>query len=430
MKYTSPTTELRRQQIKKRKQQKAVGAILVCVAIAVGLLALFFLMPKKGETGDNSTILLPQASTAPEETPEANPEATPEANPEVTPEAKPEVTPEANPEATPEVTPEVKPEVTPPIEPAKATPQPTPKKKSWFSFKLPSFFSKTEKEGEAFPVTAFGRTIEEGATSIISLSPTATEALLSSPAQNTLIAVSEYCNKRGQTELMTVGTALIPQVDKIIQLAPQYLIMQTPLSERDKNKIEQSGIKILQISSPKNIEDLKEIYRSISALVVGKTKAQNASENIIYDIETKIKMYEFALKGVQKQRVVMLFNKFGMTATQDTLEGDFLKPFFDIANGGINYFAGTKEELVSTNPQVLIVPNTFSQEDVVAMGFGESEAVKNDRIYYVPIQDFENASPKMIKHLAEIANSVYGDAIKPVTIQDVYPQEKDTVQKK
>lgn len=402
MKYVSPTTEMRRQQMKKRKQQKVAAAVLVCIAIVVGLLAVKFLMPKKEAGSDKPVITQPEETPTIDEVPEETPNT--------------EDTPEEQPEATPEATPETQPE---------ATPKPTskPAKKPWFSFKFPSFFSKTEKEGEAFPVTAFGRTIEQGATGIVSLSPTATEALLSMPVQDTLLAVTEYCNKRGNEKLMTVGTPLIPQIDKIIQIAPEYLIIQMPLTQSDKTKIEQSGIKILQFTAPKKIEDLKEIYRNICALVLGKTKADNASTNVMYDIETKLKMYELALQGAEKQKAMMIFSRYGNVATADTIESEFLKPFFNIANGGTNYFAGTLEELAATNPQVLILPNTFTETTIIDMGFGETDAVKNGKVYYVPIQDFENVSPKVIKHLADIASEVYQGQTRVVTIQEVYPEE-------
>ena len=278
--------------------------------------------------------------------------------------------------------------------------------------KIKGLFVKEEQQ-PAFPAMSFGVQINEEADSIISLSPLATEVILSSPSQHSLIAVSEYCNKR-TNQLMTVGTPLIPKVDKIIQLNPDYLIVQNPLSEQDKIKIQQSGITVLQFNAPDSLEDIKEIYRSITALTKGAQGATDFSEKLYSDLEGKLSLYETALSQVPKKTAVMLFNSYGMVATKDTFEGEILSVFFDIAVGGENYFAESLENIAATDPQVIIVSDLITAQQLEQLGFGGTQAYVNGNIYYVNIQDFENISAKSIKTLAGIANSVYGDSIQPV----------------
>ncbi|MBQ5313483.1 MAG: ABC transporter substrate-binding protein, partial [Oscillospiraceae bacterium] len=294
--------------------------------------------------------------------------------------------------------------------------KPKKKKKSIFA-RIGSIFSKEEVVEVVFPAMSFGVQVSQAAESIISLSPMATEIILSSPSQHSLVAVSEYCNKRG-TELMTVGTPLIPKTDKIIQLAPDYLIVQNPLSEQDKIKIQQSGITVLQFNAPQSLEDFKEIYRSVTALTKGADIATLQAERVYADLTEKLDLYDVALANVQKKSAVMLFNSYGMAATKDTFEGKILSTFFDIAVDGQNYFAQSVEEIAQTNPQVLIVSDLISAEQLAQLGFGETEAYKNGNVYYVNVQNFENASAKSLKTLAGVANSVYGDAIQPAPAEE------------
>ena len=393
MKYVSPQTEKRKKQQKKRKKQLAL-----CVCIAAAAVVLFvavFALTGRDEK--------PQSSSQPDsELVQNSQEQQPSSDTQ-------NISSSDESEAESEQSPQ-----------EEQTPQPTtkPKKKKKSIFaRIGSIFSKEEVVEVVFPAMSFGVQVSQAADSIISLSPMATEIILSSPSQHSLVAVSEYCNKRG-TELMTVGTPLIPKTDKIIQLAPDYLIVQNPLSEQDKIKIQQSGITVLQFNAPQSLEDFKEIYRSVTALTKGADIATLQAERVYADLTEKLGLYDVALANVQKKSAVMLFNSYGMVATKDTFEGKILSTFFDIAVDGQNYFAESLEVIAQTNPQVLIVSDLISAEQLAQLGFGETEAYKNGNVYYVNIQNFENASAKSLKTLAGIANSVYGDAIQPAPAEE------------
>ena len=393
MKYVSPQTEKRKQQQKKRKKQSALCVCIAAAAVAL-FVAVFALMGGDEKTQSSSQSDSGIVQNSQEQQPSSDTQ---------------------NNSSSDESTAESE---QPPQE--EQTPQPTTKpkknKKSIFA-RIGSIFSKEEVVEVVFPAMSFGVQVGQAADSIISLSPMATEIILSSPSQHSLVAVSEYCNKRGN-ELMTVGTPLIPKMDKIIQLAPDYLIVQNPLSEQDKIKIQQSGITVLQFNAPQSLEDFKEIYRSVTALTKGADIATLQAERVYADLTEKLALYDAALANVQKKSAVMLFNSYGMVATKDTFEGKILSTFFDIAVDGQNYFAQSPEAIAQTNPQVLIVSDLISAEQLEQLGFGETEAYKNSNVYYVNIQNFENASAKSLKTLTGIANSVYGDAIQPAPAEE------------
>lgn len=377
MKYVSPQTEKRKkQQQKRRKQLTLIGAAVIVVVILV-LLAVSLVKNTSSSSGesDGQTSSIVQSENGDESLSQNDSSTSAES------------------------------------QDSQVSLQPQKTKKSIFQ-KIAEFFSGEEEIAVTFPATSFGRQIDTAADEIISLSPLATEVILSSASQHSLVAVSEYCNKRGN-ELMTVGTPLIPKTDKIIQLAPDYLIVQNPLSEQDKIKIEQSGITVLQLNAPDSFEELKEIYRSVIALTQGADIAAQKSESIIADIQEKLSLYQVALTNVDKKSAVMLFNGYGMVATQDTFEAELLSNFFDVEIAGNNYFTEGLESVIASNPQVLIVSDLMTAEQLTALGFAETDAFVNGNVYYVSIQDFENISAKCIKTLSGIANSVYGNAIQP-----------------
>lgn len=373
MKYVSPQTEQKKQQRKKRNRKLAMTACIVALVAAVGVLAVVFLDGK-----------LPQGSSQSVSGGNVSSE-------KVESQSGSDIT-------------------SPDTFSSQTVAKPSKKGDSIFD-KIKGLFAKTEQLPMTFPATAFGRQIDGAVDQIISLSPLATEAILSSPSQNALVAVSEYCNKR-DNQLMTVGTPLIPKVDKIIQLAPDVLIVQNPLSEQDRIAIEQSGIVVLQVSSPKNLEGLKEIYRSVTALTQGADRAGWWADRTMADIEQKLSMYKASMEYVSKQSAVMLFNSYGMVATGDTIEGGIMEIFFDNAVAGKGYFASGIDSIIAANPQVIITTDLITYEQLAALGFENTDAYINGQIFYVDMQEFETVSPKSFKTLMGIANSVYGSQIK------------------
>jgi len=375
MKYVSPQTEKRKQQQKKRKKQMLVVALAAVLVVVVIVLALFVLGGKEKTEAENSQMVV-QTTPQPEDV----------QNDENSGDVKQEAE-------------QQKPD------------KKTKKKKTPLFAKIKSAFTKIEPMEYTFPAIAFGRSIEQAADSIISLSPMATEFILSSPSQNALVAVSSYCNKYTFDHLMTVGTPMLPNVDKIIQLAPDYVVVQTPLSDVDRVKLEQSGITVLQLNAPESLDDVKEIYRSVTALTHGADIASFEAERVAASIQQKLDLYTKALERADKKDVVMVFNIYGMVATKDTFEAEILECFFDITIDGSNYYSEDFAAVAASNPQVIIASDYMTETNLIDMGFGDSRAVAEGNVYFVNIQQFESCSAKSIDTLCGIANAVYGDDI-------------------
>ena len=380
MKYVSPQTERKKQQQQKRKKQMLIVALVAVLVVAVIAVALIVLGGKdkpadKTENGIVNSEVETQTTPQPETEQENEPD---------------------NEETD--------------VEQQKTDKKPKKKKTSVFS-KVKSAFTKTEPMEYVFPAISFGRSIEEEADSIISLSPMATEFIMSSPSQNALVAVSSYCNKYSFDNLMTVGTPLLPDVDKIIQIAPDYVVVQTPLSDVDRIKLEQNGITVLQINAPTSLDDVKEIYRSVTALTHGSEIATFEAERVTDSINQKLDLYAKALENTDKKDVAMVFNSYGMVATKDTFEAEILSSFFDVAIEGKDYYNEDFSAVASSNPQVIIASDYMTETDLVNMGFGDSKAIADGNVYFVNIQQFESCSAKSIDTLCGIANAVYGNDI-------------------
>ena len=376
MKYVSPQTEKRKQRQRKRRKQIMLCVALLCiVAVAAGVIFAI-----KGGKDKPSSSDIPGSDSVVTDTTVSETEDENTSSGE-----KEEVSSEESETSSKDENAEKEDK---PSADKDKTEKPKKKKQSLIG-RIKAMFAKTEPIPVTYPAISFGRTIDAQMDEIISLSPLATEVILS----------------------------LIPDVDKIIQLKPDCLIVQTPLSDIDKKKIEESGILILQLDYPKTLEELKEIYRSVTAITQGADIATFESERVLADITAKLNLYSLALEGQNKLNAVMLFNSYGMVATDDTIEGQLLSYFFDVKEMGSGYMAESMDAVVATNPEVLIVSDNISADQLVQIGLGGTDAVANGRVYYVDTQQFENLSLKSIKTLSGIANEVYGSIIQPPVVE-------------
>lgn len=404
MKYVSPQTEKRRQQRqKRRKQQMLICAVLLALIVVITAVTLILGSgkDKPSSSQDSHSDIVSSENISSEEISSEESSSDETSSEDAASEPDDGTASDSQEDDSEDGTPQEKPK----------------KKKQSIVSRIKAIFAKTEPVPVTFPATSFGKTVEAEMNEIISLSPLATEVILSSPSQNALIAVSDYCDKHGNDQLMTVGTPLIPDVEKIIQLKADCLIVQTPLTATDREKLEESGIVVLELDYPETVEELAEIYRSVTAITHGADIATFESERVFADVKEKLNLYTLALEGENKLNAVMLFNTHGIIATPDTMEGKLLGYFFDVKEMGRNYMAESMEAVAAQNPEVLIVADTITDEQIAAMGLGETSAAANGRVYRVDIQQFENLSLKSIKTLCGIANEVYGNIIQPPVIE-------------
>ena len=404
MKYVSPQTEKRKQQRqKRRKQQMLICAVLLAFIVVITAVTLILGSgkDKPSSSQDSHSDIVSSENISSEEISSEESSSDETSSEDAASEPDESTASDSQEDDSEDGTPQEKPK----------------KKKQSIVSRIKAIFAKTEPVPVTFPATSFGKTVEAEMNEIISLSPLATEVILSSPSQNALIAVSDYCNKRGNDQLMTVGTPLIPDVEKIIQLKADCLIVQTPLIATDREKLEESGIVVLELDYPETVEELSEIYRSVTAITHGADIATFESERVFADVKEKLNLYTLALEGENKLNAVMLFNTHGIIATPDTMEGKLLGYFFDVKEMGRNYMAESMEAVAAQNPEVLIVADTITDEQIAAMGLGETSAAANGRVFRVDIQQFENLSIRSIKTLCGIANEVYGNIIQPPVIE-------------
>ncbi len=265
------------------------------------------------------------------------------------------------------------------------------------------------EEIEGYPALVGGINIETTPVAVASLSPLLTDLCETLPIGNSLAAVSEYCNN--PNELPTVGTPLLPDIDSIIELDAEYLLTITPLTTKQKISLEQTGTKVLEFEMPTTISGFSDLASEIATLFLGKEDGPQIGSGIYGRMSNSLSLYSAAVNNVTDDRptYALMFDLSGYTATSETVEAQIFSSILGpVAVAGQGY-ATTLEQVAAADPEVLILPNTLTMEDLIDTGLENSTAAQNSNIFFIDMSDIETFKPTLLFEVAKIAAKVYPD---------------------
>lgn len=277
------------------------------------------------------------------------------------------------------------------------------------------------KAGQDWPAQVGDRLVGQKPERVVSLSPMITEALLSLPGHGSLCGVTEYCDDRGQG-LATVGTPLLPRPEAILELAPQYVLCQTPLADGVKQQLEQGGARVIQLSTPSDLAGLRQFYGELGALLSGNETGRAQGQGVIDRLADTLARYDRA--AGQKATALLLPDLSGLAATAETAEWALLGQVFrHPLEGETGWLAGAAcladgdpendlSEIRAADPDLLLVPDTVTPEQL-AEALGGLGAVERGAVIYIDYRLVETFSPRLIFAVAEAANLAYPDLAPP-----------------
>ncbi len=262
---------------------------------------------------------------------------------------------------------------------------------------------------EGYPALVGGINIDEPPLSVASLSPMLTELTATLPLTNPLTSVSEHCDN--PDELPTIGTPLLPDIDKIIELDPEYLITLTPLTLRQKIELEQTGTKVVEFEMPTTVSGFSDLASELATLYLGKDKGAAVGSGIYGRFADSLALYSTAVNKVadDRPRFALILDISGFSATSDTIEAQIFSSILGQPSVTGEGYATTLEQVADSDPEVLILPNTITMQDIAGTGLDTGTAAQNSNIYFIDISNLEKYKPALLFDLARIATSVYPD---------------------
>lgn len=235
-------------------------------------------------------------------------------------------------------------------------------------------------------VDDLGRTVELAAAPprIVSLVPSLTETLFAIGAGPCVVAVTRYCEEpaAGVARLPKVGGTKNPDLQAIVELAPDVVVMNAEENRReDFEALAAAGLPVF-VTEPKTIFDG---IRSIAQL--GELAGRPEGAVLSAEQERRVRA---TLAQVEGRRPVRYFcpiwRKPWMAFNADTYAHDMLRAAGGAnvcASAGERYPTVTLEAIADAAPEVVVLPDEpyrFTEKDLAGLA---ALALPRERVHFV-----------------------------------------------
>jgi iron complex transport system substrate-binding protein len=254
-------------------------------------------------------------------------------------------------------------------------------------------------------------TIEEEPMKIVSLAPSNTEILFALGLGDKVYGVTEYCDY--PEEALTkekVGGYSDVDIEKVVAIDPDLILAEDIHKQEVIPALERLGFTVVALV-PHNLQEIMDSITLIGRL----TNTQEKASQIVDDMSQRIKAITDMTDGLteeEKTRVLyVIWREPIMSVGTDTEIHEMIEKA-----GGINIadFAGegwptlTLEEIVSLNPQVIIVNDDVSRQSILnETRLSGTDAFINGRVYSIDADLTNRPTPRIVEGLEEMAKMIH-----------------------
>ncbi len=230
---------------------------------------------------------------------------------------------------------------------------------------------------------------EKAPTKVISLTPSVTEIIYALNAENSLIAVSRFCDyPEAAKQKPKVGGFVDTDFESIARLKPDIVILKKITNARIEKKLKALRIPCFYLNG-EGLEYIAADIRLIGSLLQKQEKAESLAKKI--DALVQKKSENDNLPDSTKTRAIFLFGE--MAAGKNSYIGDTLqvcgfKNCADVMNKAWGIM--TREQILRTNPEIIFVAiSSESEKENIARKlktdpiWRATSAVKNNSIIFL-----------------------------------------------
>lgn len=254
-------------------------------------------------------------------------------------------------------------------------------------------------------------TITEEPQRIVSLAPAMTEILYAVGAEDKLVGRTDYCYYPQEAlTIPSIGSFNSPNLEKIIELAPEVILSSDFVSDEMTTQLEAVGAQVM-VFDPDSIDGILKNIVQIGELA----NANEAAKKTIEQMQIERQALVEKTAGIEKQRSVFIdiggFYSAGPGSMMDAMLTE-LNAINIAADSSSQWAQLSTEEIIADNPDVYISLFAKADEIKATPGFDKLNAIENDRLIYINDQSEENdmisrSGPRIVKGMALIAEAIY-----------------------
>lgn len=257
-----------------------------------------------------------------------------------------------------------------------------------------------EPSKPVFPVAlSDGTVIESEPESVASLSPAATEIIAELGFSDRLCAVSRYCDYPRGLVGVTVGSSENPDIDKLLELAPDVVFTMSGIAERERYTLNAAGITVVELSAPDSVPDYVQLYRTVGTVFGGGSEGAAAGEKATAGLAG-------AADGIKLGSFVYVTPKL-TAAAGDTFESAVLSLCGKNICTGHGYISDAEAEVGT--PEYIIAADSLTQGDISGSALLSGMLSDGARLVFVPAERFERPSARIADIFAALRDGIRGE---------------------
>lgn len=254
-------------------------------------------------------------------------------------------------------------------------------------------------------------TLTERPEKIVSLAPSTTEILYFLGLEDKIVGRTKYCNFPETLESVTsVGGTSNPNIEAIIDLAPDLVVASTHVSEEIIAKLRETGVTVTFLNEQDGFEGTYSAIKNLGLL----TGTEEAAEKVIDEMKAKVEEAVSKVEALNKENKPKVYYAVGFGEYDSTAGGDtFIGEIINLAGGDniakdVEGWSFSKELIAANEPDIIIVP---SDTDMAA-GMKETDfykdlkAVKEGKVYEINGDMISRQGPRVADALLEMAKII------------------------
>lgn len=216
---------------------------------------------------------------------------------------------------------------------------------------------------------------------IVSLSPSLTEILFELGMGKNLVGVTNYCVYPPETaRIEKIGDFVNPNFERIIDLRPDLIFAERWSSSRIVSRLRDAGVKIVEIQSPRSIDD---IYGTI--LAVGKAVSLEEKANeITNDMRLRIQKIQAQAETMARRPTIYVeidvpsWTVGGTSYTSEAISLCGARNIFgDVQKSALQ---ASVEAIFKLDPDIILSFDARASDFARRPGWSQLRAVREDKI--------------------------------------------------
>lgn len=278
-------------------------------------------------------------------------------------------------------------------------------------------------EGE-YPVQLANVRFDEKPTSVVCLSDSIADILIACGYSDMITAKSEECTQEELEDVPTVGSKTNPSVKKITDMSPAVVFTDKSVAQDAVQKLKNNDLKVLNMISASNSDELSILYQNISAVMEGSTTGkQNGEKKAKSILVTMDDLQRVIPETATIPTACYLYDIKGKVAS----DRSFCGHLFSYANT-VNVCSedGGGQAIIDTikisNPQYIFCDKGVKSQIENSDDFKNLKAVKTGDVYEISSNLFERQGGSITQVLSFLIETIYPEAQQSQTSENSQTQ--------